>query len=338
MTYIDESGNMTGGGVPPQTVVAQQPKRGRSIWFWLGIVAVVFVLFVGGLSYLAWKLAASSDTADSDGFGTSLGGGKIGVIDVDGVIVSAEQTSTDLQKFADDDSIKAIVLHVNSPGGGAAASQEVYNEVLRLRKMKKKPIVTSIETVGASGAYYIASATDKIYANDASVVGSIGVIAEWVNYGGLMEWAKLKPVVLKDGALKEAGTPTRDATPAEQAYLQSLIDNMYGQFIRDVAAGRNLPEETIKPLATGQVWTGQEAIPLHLIDKIGTFHDCLRDTAAQVGIKGNPTVVKPSRPRHGLLAAIDGETDLGWLQPGQAMSKAVSAALEENPGFYYLWK
>lgn len=320
---------------PPYTPPPPQPRRGHSVWFWLGICVIAFVLFMGGLSWIAWKITAGSENEEAGG---PFGGGKIGVIDVDGVILSAEQTETDLQKFDDDDSIKAIVLHINSPGGGAAASQEVYNEVLRLRKAHKKPVVVSIETVGASGAYYIASAADKIYANDASVVGSIGVIAEWVNYGGLMQWAKLKPVVLKDGALKEAGTPTRDPTPEEQAYLQSLIDNMYAQFIRDVAAGRNIPEATLKPLATGQVWTGQEALPLHLVDKIGTFHECLRDVAAQVGIKGEPTVVKPWRQRRGLWSVLNGETDLSLFDPAQAISQGVSKALEENPGFYYLWK
>lgn len=311
------------------------PRQGHSIWFWLGICVIAFVLFMGGLSWIAWRIVAAGGNDDA---GSPFGGGKVGVIDVDGVILSAEQTETDLQKFNDDDSIKAIVLHINSPGGGAAASQEIYNEVLRLRKAHKKPVFVSIETVGASGAYYIASASDKIYANDASVVGSIGVIAEWVNYGGLMQWAKLKPVVLKDGALKEAGTPTRDPTPAEQAYLQALIDNMYGQFIRDVAVGRNLPEPQIRQIATGQVWTGQEALPLHLVDKIGTFRDCLRDVAAQVGIKGEPTIVKPSRPHHGLLALMNGETDLSLFDPAKAVSQGVSKALEENPGFYCLWK
>jgi len=289
---------------------------------------------MGGISWIAWRVAGS----DTDEAASPFGGGKIGVIDVNGVILSAEQTEADLQKFNDDDSIKAIVLHINSPGGGAAASQEIYNEVLRLRKAHKKPIVASVETVGASGAYYIASAADKIYANDASVVGSIGVIAEWVNYGGLMQWAKLKPVVLKDGALKEAGTPTRDPTPEEQAYLQALIDNMYGQFIRDVAAGRNLPEPQIRSIATGQVWTGQEALPLHLVDKIGTFRDCLRDVGQQVGIKGEPTIVKPWRERRGLLGILNGETDMSWFDPAKTVSQAVSKALEENPGFYFLWK
>jgi protease-4 len=319
------------GVVETRTIVVE--KR-SSVWLWLGLGVSVFAIFVGVVFYAAWKITSGGSGVGETTASFGSGSGRVGVIDLDGVIVSAEQTEADLQKFADDSSIKAIVLHINSPGGGAAASQEVYNEVLRLRKEKKKPIYASVETVGASGAYYIASATDKIYANDASVVGSIGVIAEWVNYGGLMQWAKLKSVVLKDGALKEAGTPTRDPTPAEQVYLQSLIDNMYGQFIRDVAAGRNLPEADIKGLATGQVWTGQEAIPLHLIDKIGTYHDCLRDVAAQVGIKGEPTIVKPSRPHRGLLGLMDGDTDLSQFDP----TKAVSQALEENPGFYYLWK
>jgi protease-4 len=306
------------------------PEKRHSIWLWLGIGVVCFLVFVGGMFWLAWRMTSSSGQGD----GLASFGNSIGVVDVDGVIMSAEETETDLHKFADDSSIKAIVLHINSPGGGAAASQEIYSEVMEIRKANKKPIIASIESVGASGAYYIASATDKIYANDASVVGSIGVIAEWVNYGELMKWAKLKQVMLKAGELKDAGTPTRDPTPEERAYLQSLIDNMHGQFIRDVAAGRKLPEADVRAIASGRVWTGQQALPLHLIDKVGTFRDCLNDTAAQVGIKGEPNVVKPTKARRGLLDVLAGDADLSFLDPAQAVSKA----LEKNPGFYYLWK
>jgi protease-4 len=149
-----------------------------------------------------------------------------------------------------------------------------------------------------------------------------------------MKWAKLKEVMLKAGELKDAGTPTRDPTPEERAYLQSLIDNMHGQFIRDVAAGRKLPEDQIRAIASGRVWTGEQALPLHLIDKIGTFRDCLNDTAAQVGIKGDPNIVKPTRPRRGLWDVLSGDSDLSLFDP----AKAVSKALEENPGFYFLWK
>ena len=168
-----------------------------------------------------------------------LGNDEIGVIDVSGVIVDADKLDAQLRKFGDDDSIKAIILHINSPGGGAAASQEIYHEVLRVRQEKHKKVIASVESVGASGAYYIASACDSIYANDASVVGSIGVIMEWTNYGELYRWAKLKSVVIHAGELKDAGDPTHDVTPQEQVYFQSLVDNMYGQFIHDVATGRH---------------------------------------------------------------------------------------------------
>ena len=206
---------------------------------------------------------------DSAGFGMSSD--RIAVIDLNGVILSPETVDAQLRKFGNDSTVKAIVLHINSPGGGAAASQEIYHEVLRVRKENHKKVIASIESVGASGAYYIASACDKIYANDASVVGSIGVIMEWTNYGDLLRWAKLKNVVIHAGELKDAGDPSRDMTPKEEAYFQSLVDNMYGQFVHDVATGRHTADDKIRPLATGQVWTGEQSLPLGLIDKVGGY-------------------------------------------------------------------
>ena len=241
---------------------------------------------------------------------STLGGSQIGVIDIDGVITDADKIDTQLRKFGDDSSVKAIILHIDSPGGGAAASQEVYHEVLRVRSEKHKKIIASVESVGASGAYYIASACDKIYANDASVVGSIGVIMEWTNYGELYRWAKLKSVIIHAGELKDAGDPTRDLTPKEEAYFQSLVDNMYGQFVHDVATGRHTTDDKIKPLATGQVWTGQQALPLGLIDEVGGFRIALMDTAKDVGISGEPSIVRPAKDKRGLLAALSDGEDL----------------------------
>src|ERR1700736_4281628 len=204
--------------------------EGRSrtlLWILIGGGAFfLFVLAVFTLVYLT--LHAGGTEAAITGFGD-----RIAVVDLDGVILSPQPVVGQLKKFADDSSIKAIILHVNSPGGGVAASEEIYREVKRVREEKKKQVVVSIETVGASGAYYIASASDKIYADRGSIVGSIGVIAEWVNYGDLLRWAKLKSIVLKTGEFKDTGNPTRDLTPAEQAYMQSLIDNMFGQFVKD---------------------------------------------------------------------------------------------------------
>src|SRR2546421_8038082 len=173
-------------------------------------------------------------------------GDKIGVVDVEGVIITPKTVVDQLKKFGDDDSIKAIILHVNSPGGGVAASEEIYREVKRIHDGKKKRIVASIETVGASGAYYVASASDKIYADKGSIVGSIGVIAQWVNYAELLQWAKLKSITLKAGEFKDTGNPAREMTPAEHEYLQGLINDMHTQFIQAVAEGRKAKESDIR--------------------------------------------------------------------------------------------
>src|SRR6202047_2050254 len=216
--------------------------EGRSrtlLWILIGGGAFfLFVLAVFSLVYLT--LHAGNETSLSSSFGD-----KIGVVDLDGVILSPQPVVGQLKKFADDSSIKAIILHVNSPGGGVAASEEIYREVKRVRDEKKKRIVAPIETVGASGAYYVSAATNKIYADNGSVVGSIGVISEWVNYGDLMRWAHLKPEVLTVGEYKSTGDPSRDMTPKERAYLQTLIDDMYGQFVKAVAEGRHAKVEDI---------------------------------------------------------------------------------------------
>src|SRR5437016_12376227 len=214
------------------------------VWLWVligGGAFFRFVLAVFTLVYVA--LHAGGQQAGIHRFGD-----KIGVVALGGVILDPKDVVVQLHRFADDDSIKAIIIHVNSPGGGVAASEEIYREVKRVRDEKHKHIVASIETVGASGAYYVSSATNKIYADNGSVVGSIGVIAEWVNYGDLMPLAKLKPEILTVGEYKSTGDPTRDMTPKERAYLQSLIDNMYGQFVSAVAEGRHANVNDIRSI------------------------------------------------------------------------------------------
>jgi protease IV len=307
-----------GYGAPP-------PKR-RSAWFYIGIIGGSLAAVVLLLSLLVWGTMRSM--GDSAAFG--LSSDSIAVIDLTGVILSPDTVNGQLRKFGDDPSVKAIVLHINSPGGGAAASQEIYHEVLRVRQEKHKKIIASIESVGASGAYYIASGCDKIYANDASVVGSIGVIMEWTNYGDLLRWAKLKNVVIHAGELKDAGDPSRDLTPKEEAYFQSLVDNMYGQFVHDVATGRHTSDDKIKPLATGQVWTGQQSLPLGLIDKVGGYRVALMETAKDVGISGEPSVVRPAKKKVGLLSLLTDDTEDLFPNPSQLLNRA--------PGFYFIWK
>ncbi len=313
----------------PVGYYGMMPPRRRSPWFYVAVIGGSLVAVFLLVMAMAWSAArAIGGGGNTDGFG--LDGNRIAVVDVTGVILSPETVSGQLRKFGDDDSVKAILLHINSPGGDAAASQELYHEVLRVRQEKHKKVVASIESVGASGAYYVASACDTIYANNASVVGSIGVIMEWTNYGDLMRWAKLKNVTIHAGELKDAGDPSRDLTPKEEAYFQSLVDNMYGQFVHDVAEGRHTSDDKIRPLATGQVWTGQQALPLGLIDKAGGYRVALMDTAKAVGIRGEPNVVRAAKPKKGLLAALTGDADDLFPNPSQLLNRA--------PGFYFLWK
>jgi protease-4 len=295
-------------------------------WLWVvigGGAFFLFVLAVFTLVYLA--MHTGEQTSSFDGFGD-----KIGVVDLNGVILDSTTVVQQLKKFADDDSIKAIILHVNSPGGGVAASEEIYREVKRIRDDKKKRIVASVSTVGASGAYYVSSATNKIYADNGSVVGSIGVIAEWVNYGDLLRWAKLKQEVLKVGEFKDTGDPSREMTPAERAYMQSLIDNMYGQFVQAVADGRHAKVADIKAIADGRVWTGEQALSMHLIDQIGDFQTAVDDTAKSVGIKGEPVLVRPDKDRKTLLDLMFGDISQ-WIPTKEKL-------MDQNLGFYYLWR
>jgi protease-4 len=302
------------------------PERRSRTLLWILIGGGAFFLFVLAVFSLVYlTLHAGGNESSFGGFGD-----RIGVVDLDGVILSPQPVVGELKKFADDSSIKAIILHVNSPGGGVAASEEIYREVKRIHDEKKKRIVVSIETVGASGAYYVASASNKIYANSGSVVGSIGVIAEWVNYGELMKWAKLKSVVFKTGEFKDTGDPARDLTPAEQAYMQSLIDNMFGQFVQAVADGRGMKFDDVKAIATGRVWTGKQALDMKLIDDVGDFEAVVKETAKSVNISGEPTLVHPEKDRKTLLDLMTG--DISQYVPD------VTKMMEQHVGFYYLWK
>jgi protease-4 len=299
--------------------------RSRTL-LWIVIGGGAFFLFVLAVFTLVYITLRTGDrTSALGGFGD-----KIGVVDLEGVIITPSVVVPQLKKFADDDSIKAIILHVNSPGGGVAASEEIYREVKRIRDEKKKRIVASIETLGASGAYYVSCATDKIYADNGSIVGSIGVISEWFNYGDLLRWAKLKDITMKAGEFKDTGSPTREMTPAEKEYLQSLIDNMHTQFIQAVADGRKAKFDDIKAIANGKVWTGEQALSMKLIDQVGDFQTAVDDTAKAVGIKGEPVLVHSEKERKTVLDLLFGDVS-EWLPTREKL-------LDQHMNFYYLWK
>ena len=297
-------------------------------FLWIVIGGGVFFVFLLAVFALVYYTVRNNEASTE--IVRSGSGGKIAVVDLEGVIVTPKDTVKQLKKFADDDSVKAIILHINSPGGGVAASEEIYKQVRRIRDEKKKQIIASIETVGASGAYYVASGANKIYSDNGSIVGSIGVIMEWYNYGDLMKWAKLKNIIIKTGEFKDTGNPARDLTPAEQEYLQATAENMLGQFVASVASGRNLKVEDVKTIADGKVWTGEQAKSMKLVDEIGDFETVVQQTAKAVGIKGEPTLVRAEKEKRSLADLLFGDASEIWPDPAKL--------IQSNPGFYYLWK
>ena len=255
---------------------------------------------------------------------------RIEVVDVDGELVESRPILDQLKRYEDSNSVKAILLNIDSPGGGVAVSQEIYTEIRRLRDKKDKIVVAYLSSTGASGAYYVACAANKIVANPGTIVGSIGVIAEWVNYADLMEWAKLKDVVFKTGEFKDTGSPSRALTENERKYFQGLIDDMYVQFLEAVASGRKLDLQEVRSLADGRVFTGRDAKGRKLIDEIGNFQDAVDLTAKLAGISGKPRLIRLSRRRVTLLDVLT--TDLSRFVPfnGQSMKSQIK--------FQYIWK
>src|SRR5215831_12349262 len=291
------------------------------IWLLLGGGA--FVLLV--ITFAAVVLTFSGD--DSGQFGFS---DRVQIVDVEGQLVESRPILEQLKRYEDSNSVKAILLNVDSPGGGVAVSQEVYTEIKSLREKKDKIVVAYLSSTGASGAYYISCAANKIVANPGTIVGSIGVIAEWVSYADLLEWAKLKNIVFKTGEFKDTGSPTRAITENERKYFQGLIDDMYVQFLEAVSSGRKLDLQEVRSMADGRVFTGRDAKQRKLIDEIGNFQDAVDITAKLAGISGKPRLLRPTRRRVTLLDVLT--TDLSRLVPfnGQSMKSQIK--------FQYIWK
>ncbi len=191
-------------------------------------------------------------------------------------------------------------------------------------------VVAYLSSVGASGAYYIACAADQIIASPGTVVGSIGVIAEWLNYGELLEWARVSTIILKSGEFKDTGTPTRDLTDSEREYFQGLIDDMYGQFVEAVAAGRSLDVDEVREFADGRVFTGREARELNMIDETGNLQDAIDLIARLAGIAGKPRLIELQQERVTLLDVFTG--DVSRILPFNG------GMAESQMRFQYLWK
>lgn len=223
-----------------------------------------------------------------------VGSDRVALVKIEGVLLSSEQIVDELTDYAEDASIKAIVLRIDSPGGGVVVSQEIYNAVKNAKKEGKK-IVASMGTVAASGGYYVAAAADKIVANPGTLTGSIGVKMEFANVEKLLEKIGVKGMVVKAGEYKDIGSPFRDMTDQEKKLLQGVIDDVHNQFIEAVAEGRKLPPADVRAIADGRIFTGRQALDLKLVDQMGDLAESIRVAGALAGIKGKPRMVEKKK-------------------------------------------
>jgi protease-4 len=261
------------------------------------LITVIVVVFFLGLSLVTLPWLRQGELWS--------GGEKVGVVEVKGLISSSRTILKQLDRYKNDRSIKAIVLRVNSPGGAVGPSQEIMREVLKVRKTKK--VVASLGTLAASGGYYVACGASLIMANRGTTTGSIGVIMQFANAEQLVKKLGLDFFSLKAGRYKDVGSPFRPMTPEDKAYLQTLLDNVYQQFLRDVAKNRKIPLAKMKELAEGRIYTGEEAKQIGLVDEFGNLTDAIERAGRLGGIKGRVEAVYPEKEGFSLLRLLIGK-------------------------------
>jgi protease-4 len=268
------------------------------------VILGIIVLFLGMVLTVVLSLSGSR-------FSLSLRE-RIGVIPIEGPITESQQIIKQLVDFKKDERIKAIILRVNSPGGGVAPSQEIYREVRKTLPTKK--VVASMGSVAASGGYYIASAADKIVANPGTLTGSIGVIMEFVQLEDLLKKLGIGMEVLKSGEFKDIGSPHRRMSEREKELIRNLILEIKGQFVEAVAQGRNISVEKVQEIADGRILSGAQSKELGLVDQLGNFEDAVDLAKSMVGIKGEVTLVYPKRTRAALWDLILHDASLALVK------------------------
>jgi protease-4 len=284
-----------------------------------------FLIFIFCLLALAFYFSTGGEST-----GFSFSRNQVAVLDLEGTIVDSRDFIDLLKDYGNRPNVRSVVIRINSPGGGVAASEEIYKAIKKFRADSEKSVIVSMASVAASGGYYVACAADKIFANQGSITGSIGVITEWYNYGDLLQWAKLQNIVIKTGSYKDTGSPTRPLTDEERAYIQSLVDSMHNQFISAVAVSRNMKEEDVRKLADGRVFTGQEAVENGLVDEIGSYGDAIAEAARLAGIEGEPKILRPVRKSVSLLDLLLGDV--------KSVLSLNSDRSESHIRFQYLWR
>jgi protease-4 len=253
--------------------------------------------------------------------------GRIGVLEISGMVSNERLIIKQIDNFRDDKSVKAIVLRIDSPGGAVGPSQEIYHELKKLAQ--EKPVIVSFGAVAASGGYYLAMAGERIFANPGTITGSIGVVMSFPDYQELMGKVGIKSEVIKSGPYKDLGSATRDMTDDERSLLQEMISDVHRQFVEAVSAGRNIPVAELAPYVDGRIFTGRQALTIGLIDELGSFNDAVDHAAMRVGLEGEPDLVYPPPERQEFLQR--------YLNILLNRFGGVSMALKDAMGPKYLW-
>lgn len=264
-------------------------RTGRTILF-LVLLTVAFIVVAVVVSMIVKPESESSTWTDALGYGS-----QVGIVKVEGAITSSDDILKQLRKFVKKSSVKAIVIRINSPGGAVAPAQEIYREIQKTKK--KKPVVASMETVGASAAYYIASAADQIVCSEGTITGSIGVIMFLADLENLVKKMGVGVKVIKAGKFKDIGSYLRPLTEEEHKILEDFAAQIHEQFIHDVATGRKgkIEDAKLRSIADGRFFTGQTAKELGLVDTIGNFYDAVKIAGDRGGIKGEVKILYPKK-------------------------------------------
>ncbi|MBI5656975.1 MAG: signal peptide peptidase SppA [Geobacter sp.] len=264
----------------------------KNKWLWIaaGVSSGFLFLFAASLMIASLLMGDGSNLIKESG---------IGLVEVRGVILDSQETVKQLHDFGKNDKIKAVVLRIDSPGGVVGPSQEISQEVKKLAARKK--VIVSMGSVAASGGYYIAAPATMIIANPGTITGSIGVLMKFSNIEGLLDKIGMKAFTLKTGKYKDAGSPLRPMSDEEKALLQGVIESTHGQFVKAVAEGRRLPVGQVQAIADGRIFSGEQAMALKLVDRLGSLQDAIEEAGRLAGISGEPTVVRPPKKKKMLL-------------------------------------
>lgn len=288
-----------------EATVTQPSPRRRRTWLWVGgILALLVVLACASAVVLAAVLGvgSSSSAGWQEEHVSGSGADKIAILPVEGVIgntgsvlgsgsATPDDLKSQLRQARDDADVRAIVLEVNSPGGGVTESEEMHEAIADFRREARKPVVVSMGDTAASGGYYISTAADRIVAYPMTITGSLGVIMSYIQYDEAARKLGLEEVVIKSGKYKDMGSPARDLTAEERTILQGIINEAYGRFVQVIVEGRKLPEAKVRQLADGRIYSGRQALSLGLVDELGNLESAVSAASKLASVK-DPTVVR----------------------------------------------